>query len=216
MIVCLIRPRLCTLFYPGFITTGTFSCDALGKAHLKTSRTWSSVDLASASSALGLDIQPRKTVPVVPVFVPASPRRDQRSERKGKFARGATYLLSEVGCPRENERGVLDHGNLRNRLDRMFTASTVTHTPKSVSVALTTPLPSICVANYRLEMSTTTPFRELPGRAKAVLPGWELKKDKEEVTYTLNKCRGVPQNCVHDVSACCLCYCGGILAMILT
>lgn len=52
-------------------------------------------------------------------------------------------------------------------------------------------------------MSTTTPFRELPGRAKGVLPAWELRKDKEEVTYTLNKCRGVPQNCVHDVSARC-------------
>lgn len=82
MIVCRIRPQLFTLFYPGFITPGTFSCDALGKAHLKTSRTWSSVDLASASSALGVDIEPRKTVPVVPAFVPASPRRDQRSERR--------------------------------------------------------------------------------------------------------------------------------------
>lgn len=50
-------------------------------------------------------------------------------------------------------------------------------------------------------MSTTTPFRELPGRAKVTLPAWELRKDKEEVTYTLKKCRGVPQNCVHDVSA---------------
>lgn len=49
-------------------------------------------------------------------------------------------------------------------------------------------------------MSTTTPFRDLPGRPKVVLPKWELRKDKEEVTYTLKTCRGIPQNCVHDVS----------------
>lgn len=60
-------------------------------------------------------------------------------------------------------------------------------------------------------MSTTTPFRELPGRAKGVLPAWELRKDKEEVTYTLKSCRGLPQNCVHDVSACCKSYRGLLL-----
>lgn len=49
-------------------------------------------------------------------------------------------------------------------------------------------------------MSTTTPFRELPARAKAGLPAWELRKDKEEVTYKLKKCRGVMQNNIHEVS----------------
>lgn len=49
-------------------------------------------------------------------------------------------------------------------------------------------------------MSTTTPFRELPGRAKIVLPEWELKQ-VNDVKYVLKTCRGVPQNCVHDVSA---------------
>ncbi|CAM9817820.1 unnamed protein product [Ectocarpus sp. 8 AP-2014] len=47
-------------------------------------------------------------------------------------------------------------------------------------------------------MSTTTPFRELAGRAKVVLPTWELRKEKEEVKYVLNVCRGVPQNDAHD------------------
>ena len=46
---------------------------------------------------------------------------------------------------------------------------------------------------------TSTPFRELPGRAKVVLPKWTPAK--EEVTYKLGPCRGVQQNPVHDVSA---------------
>lgn len=53
-----------------------------------------------------------------------------------------------------------------------------------------------------LDMSTTTPFRELAGRSKVVLPAWELRKDKEEVKYVLKVCRGVPQNDTHDVSVC--------------
>ncbi|CAN0192178.1 unnamed protein product [Scytosiphon promiscuus] len=47
-------------------------------------------------------------------------------------------------------------------------------------------------------MSTTTPFRELPRRPKAVLPKWELRKDKEEVTYCLKECNGITQNLHHD------------------
>ncbi|CAB1104592.1 AST [Ectocarpus sp. CCAP 1310/34] len=47
-------------------------------------------------------------------------------------------------------------------------------------------------------MSSTTPFRELGGRAKVSLPAWELRKDKEEVKYVLKVCRGVPQNDAHD------------------
>eukprot|EP00904_Undaria_pinnatifida_P001158 jgi/Undpi1/11042/HiC_scaffold_30.g13342.m2 len=43
---------------------------------------------------------------------------------------------------------------------------------------------------------TSTPFRELPGRAKVVLPKWTPAK--EEVTYKLGPCRGVQQNPVHD------------------
>lgn len=83
-----------------------------------------------------------------------------------------------------------------------------THTP-CLRRPLTKPRPTIHSANHRLEMSSTTPFRELPGRAKVVLPPWELKKDKQEVKYTLKTCRGVPQNWVHDVSACCqYCFCG--------
>lgn len=50
-------------------------------------------------------------------------------------------------------------------------------------------------------MSSAAPFRDLPARAKAVLPPWELRKDKEEVAYKLNTCRGLPQNNFHDVSA---------------
>lgn len=51
-------------------------------------------------------------------------------------------------------------------------------------------------------MSPTTPFRELAGRSKVVLPTWELRKEKEEVKYVLKMCRGVPQNDTHDVSVC--------------
>lgn len=49
-------------------------------------------------------------------------------------------------------------------------------------------------------MSTSTPFRELPGRGKIALPEWELKKDKD-VVYFLKTIRGVPQHCFYDVSA---------------
>ncbi len=55
---------------------------------------------------------------------------------------------------------------------------------------------------YVLEMSTMTPFRDLPARAKAVLPPWELTQDKEEVQYKLTSCRGVTQNSFHEVSTC--------------
>ena len=51
-----------------------------------------------------------------------------------------------------------------------------------------------------LEMSSSASFRDLPARAKVILPPWELRADKEEVTYNLRSCRGVLQNCAHDVS----------------
>lgn len=47
---------------------------------------------------------------------------------------------------------------------------------------------------------TSTPFRELPGRPRVVLPKWTASKN-EEITYSLKTCRGVQQNVVHDVSA---------------
>lgn len=49
------------------------------------------------------------------------------------------------------------------------------------------------------ETVTKMPFRELPGRAKVVLPKWSPQPE-EDVTYSVNMCRGVPQNVVHDVS----------------
>lgn len=106
-----------------------------------------------------------------------------------------------MGCPRETQRGVC-RSRKNSHVIRPHVHCCCTLRCQ-VSAAQTRPLTTTCVANHRLEMSTTTPFRELPGRAKAVLPAWGLKKDKEEVTYTLKKCRGVPQNCIHDVSTCC-------------
>lgn len=92
-----------------------------------------------------------------------------------------------------------------SRFVAQCSSRTVLHVSAWKQVVQSTLLLSILpIQALVLKMSSETvekmPFRKLPGRPKVTLPKWPLPPPEEEVKYVLKKCRGVMQNCFHDVS----------------